>query len=759
MASRRGRKEQKEPDTLPAVIIADSFTEDLRPVTLECPRTLVPVAGVPLLDYALEALIANGVEEIFVFCCAHSARVERHLQEGRWARSREVTVRAVVSRSCDCIAQALRDIHDRDIIRRDFILVTGDVIFNRSDLRAVWQRHVRRRSVDPQLLMTVIAKEEKETLERARADVLDPAAVPVCVAPVAQTTVDLDEVPPVKPRATRYAGSGFEYLSEERFTAVYDPVSGDMLQYVAWKNPRAGAGLGGDGAYDGQLRVDLTLFAEHPTLKIRSDLVETGMAVCSQDLLRLFVENFDFRDMRDCIRCVINEELLGNKIALHTLPGRSYVKRIRTWGSYLAVCRGVAERWTHPLTADAPFASVYHDLQSSDLSNLTDSTAVLRASCRIGPHVIIGPGCEVGLDTVISHTCLGRESRVGNGCEIRHSQIWENVVIEEGSVVQGAVICSGAVVGAGCVLEPGSVVSFGVRLSPGTKVAALDRLTCLDQDGEGTHADHAVVGDGGVGRSWEPPDRAIAAAIAGIRTPPLRAHADPLPDSVALLDVRMLSVPYDDGSSDDGLFHDSDSDTEAAGLRDDRAVFPGLVRHLLERAVAEDKGKDGVLLELKALKYAANVSMSECSEAMLLGILQTAMQEEKPGKVLSAVKRVFDQGWGDLFGAFVGEQLALERELITVLTEFAKEHQVVLKKIGFYLLILYNNGVISKQSIMQWDTEMRKKMRKGKLPDADCALVKACADAVEKVETESEEEEEEEEEEETETEEGSAGDA
>ena len=40
----------------------------------------MPVANVPLLDYTIEFLVSNGVQEIIVFCCAHSKMIEDYLR-------------------------------------------------------------------------------------------------------------------------------------------------------------------------------------------------------------------------------------------------------------------------------------------------------------------------------------------------------------------------------------------------------------------------------------------------------------------------------------------------------------------------------------------------------------------------------------------------------------------------------------------------------------------------------------------------------
>lgn len=82
------RREQ----VLQAVVLADSFEGSFRPATLDGPKVLLPLCGVPMLDYTLEVLAKSGVGEIFVVCVSHAEKVAAYLDEqratrGRWVRT------------------------------------------------------------------------------------------------------------------------------------------------------------------------------------------------------------------------------------------------------------------------------------------------------------------------------------------------------------------------------------------------------------------------------------------------------------------------------------------------------------------------------------------------------------------------------------------------------------------------------------------------------------------------------------------------
>eukprot|EP00322_Chrysochromulina_rotalis_P017074 CAMPEP_0115877812 /NCGR_PEP_ID=MMETSP0287-20121206/26427_1 /TAXON_ID=412157 /ORGANISM="Chrysochromulina rotalis, Strain UIO044" /LENGTH=64 /DNA_ID=CAMNT_0003333361 /DNA_START=25 /DNA_END=216 /DNA_ORIENTATION=- len=61
----KGKKDEDlaQQDVLQAVVLADSFASNFRPVTYEMPKVLMPLANVPMIEYTLEFLAAGGVQE------------------------------------------------------------------------------------------------------------------------------------------------------------------------------------------------------------------------------------------------------------------------------------------------------------------------------------------------------------------------------------------------------------------------------------------------------------------------------------------------------------------------------------------------------------------------------------------------------------------------------------------------------------------------------------------------------------------------
>ena len=74
---------QKEKE-LQALILADSFTNTCRPISLETPKVLFPLCQSPMLAYVLEFLEASGVKEAFVFCSSFADEVETFISKSKF---------------------------------------------------------------------------------------------------------------------------------------------------------------------------------------------------------------------------------------------------------------------------------------------------------------------------------------------------------------------------------------------------------------------------------------------------------------------------------------------------------------------------------------------------------------------------------------------------------------------------------------------------------------------------------------------------
>ena len=64
-----------------AVILAGGEGFRLRPLTYARPKAMIPLANRPIIDYVIDALVANGIRDIMVVAGYRKEQMIRHLNE------------------------------------------------------------------------------------------------------------------------------------------------------------------------------------------------------------------------------------------------------------------------------------------------------------------------------------------------------------------------------------------------------------------------------------------------------------------------------------------------------------------------------------------------------------------------------------------------------------------------------------------------------------------------------------------------------
>ena len=106
-----------------AMILAAGKGERMRPLTLHTPKPLVPVAGMPLIEYHLRALAAAGFTEVVINHAWLGQQIEDHLGDGsRWGLSIRFSPEGEPLETGGGIFKALPLLGEEP-----FVLVNGDI--------------------------------------------------------------------------------------------------------------------------------------------------------------------------------------------------------------------------------------------------------------------------------------------------------------------------------------------------------------------------------------------------------------------------------------------------------------------------------------------------------------------------------------------------------------------------------------------------------------------------------------------------------
>ena len=227
---------------LQAVLLCDSFTLSFRPASYDTPKVLCPLNNVPMIDYTIEWLAKCDVKEVIVFAVNQADQIEKHLKASHWGETIKITT--IKDSNCGNPGDALREIDKLGLIRSDpFICVSGDVISNVPIAAAIADHKVRKKA-DAANMMTIL----------------------------------------LKPTTTGSGPSVLRTGSEDLVVGLNE----DTGQIILFE----------DDITKNKVDLPSSFFDSHSKIAVRTDLLDTGIDICSPDVLARFSDEFDYRDIR-----------------------------------------------------------------------------------------------------------------------------------------------------------------------------------------------------------------------------------------------------------------------------------------------------------------------------------------------------------------------------------------------------------------------------------------------------------------------------
>ncbi|XP_052866451.1 translation initiation factor eIF-2B subunit epsilon [Anopheles cruzii] len=412
-------KSMDKKEVLQAIVIGDSYNENFQPFTGTSPLALLPIVNVPLVDFTLETLSRNGVEEVIMFCSNHIGEVKRYIQQRQaekctWSINMSVTI--ISSTSCRNLGEALRDLDAKHIIRGNVLLLSIESITN-ANLALLLDEHKRLMKVDNGAVMTIVLKDG-----------------------VAGMRTGNELLIAVEPSTRRL-------LFHQRLT-----------QQQTKDN----------------FELPLEMFLTNRDVTVCHGVLDPQIAVCSQMALPLFADNFDFLTRDDFVRGVlINEEILNSRIYVSKLAREEYAMRVNNWQSYQMVNLDVINRWVYPLVPDMGISQFlqYYKCYRNNIYRHGD-VRLARSSKLVG-DLVIDKQSSIDENTYINQSTIGKNCAVGKGCRIENSFLFEGAKVGDGCVLDHCLIGMGASVGSNCNISEGTVLGANVEIPAGMKIVKL----------------------------------------------------------------------------------------------------------------------------------------------------------------------------------------------------------------------------------------------------------------------------------------------
>ena len=389
-ASKKNRVDDDDDDLkqegnqkLQAVVLADSLFSSkvcgddeyqsfgLRPWSSDAcsgSQILCPINNVPLVDYILDFLASNGIEQVIIIngssCTGADDPLEDYLMNTGRQQRHNLELLFLKDTSLTNAGDALRELYKRSWIRPSkqalpFLLVSGDVVAD-IDLREAMKAHKHRHAHDSAALMTIILK-PVAAANTATTPSIVPRASDLVVGLVKATAITAATI---DAQAGSNSSSG---KRKENISAAKAVDENNDYRVMVYDNRSSNNSSGVTLPCSFLTQSQSTPDANNDGgLMVRTDLMDTGISICSPDVLGRFEDEFDYLDIaHDFVTNSVAEEEDGlqTRIYAHVLDKnvgcgltngnhRNYAARAVDFQTYHAISRDLLKRWAYPTVAD-----------------------------------------------------------------------------------------------------------------------------------------------------------------------------------------------------------------------------------------------------------------------------------------------------------------------------------------------------------------------------------------------------------------------
>ncbi|XP_014217306.1 translation initiation factor eIF-2B subunit epsilon [Copidosoma floridanum] len=611
-------------ESLQAVVFTDDFVHDLRPADRVFPSTLLPIISCPLLDYLLETLARSRVQQVFLYLSNHVEKLKTHLDSLKNVLDKSMVITTIVSDGCRSLGDALRDIDTKGFIRGDFILIRGTA-FTNVDFRTYMDHHKARKEKDKNVAMTMIF---------------------------------------------RNLGNIKDSVLKNESSYVVSSANSKKLLFYKKCTPN-----------EKKVEMELQWFLEHDKVNIDTALFDTHMYICSQSVLPLFADNFDFQTMEDFIRGVLmNEEFIDSRIYWEPLINPEYALPINSWKAYQMICRDILQRQCYPLVPDTLPLSM-RDFTYMSRSTYKHHTSTVSKGCTLHSEAIIGEHSTLGENSFVKRSVIGSKCSIGSNVNIYNSYIMSGVKIQDNCIVTDSIIFSN------CTIENGKKIEACILL-PYVKCSSnySDVFLELSSDDTVVHTK-------------------------------LEQLFEDDENYSSILRNDDSKVDFDDASSmsSDSSAWSAPSSRESiplAVLQDDNDLFLSEVIDSLLRGFEDQLKCENLILEINSSRYAYNINIRQVSHNVIKAILRLPLHhyskieadsknQMKSAEYFKILKKILEY-FNPIIENYIKTENAQE-DCLNAIQDVVFTNETLVKPYVIHLIkYLYDRDILVEEKIIEW---------------------------------------------------------
>ena len=658
-------KKNKEKDTIfeeprKAVIIGETFTNLLNPIDNELPYLLLPVCGIPIIEYMLDSLntTKSKIEEIIIVVKNHADAFIKYIDHYHRSKNKKnkgkklpdnKNIRIISSDEVKSVGDCLRKINSEKLISNDFLLI-HDLVITNINYDDIFDFHLKNKEKDKNCLLTTVLKNNKNNSE---------------------IKTDYDEN-----------------------LLIYDNNTKKIYQYESTCQSSDKLKL------NNAININKTNINNNYI--IRSDLMETGIEICSYELLNIMAENFDFHSIRDSlIKQILDSEIYMDTFYLYELGKNDYSGSIRNAESYLKVNFEILNKWAFPLVIEHVDISpkLHINLEQKDFSIYSDkgNNPENYNKANLVSELVLSKNNIVEENSTLQNCIFGKKVKIGKNCNLYNCIIFPNCIIEDNVIIKNSII------GENCHIKENLKITssiFGKGINQ-TSDSTQERIFYETDEEEKTLT---IYNKELFMKNLEDTDALLVPnkkTIYGFNDDNLLSKTN---ENEKNLNMEKINYELEEFLDDDEE-ESSSSKSEESEEKSNSEEYKEDIEEIIISGIDKKSAINDIVNELSALKSGFwektyEESLKVCLHAMLSKLLNG---ENFTSKDVKKLTKLF-KDWKGLFKRFVTNK-EVELHLISVIEQLCIEMKEI--NSAFHIIIQVMNSedceIIKDETILEWN--------------------------------------------------------
>ena len=669
MSKKENKKNKKAVDskkveyeeTRKAVIIGGNFTNLLNPLNSDTPSLLLPLCGIPVIEFMLDSLSSSNIFKEIIICVKKHhdyEQLEKYLKKYH----RNLNIKIIENEDFDSAGDCLRKIYTEKLISTDFALFRGLVITN-ADIDELYKIHQQNKAKDKNCLVTSIMKKYKNTNE---------------------IKTNYDENILIYDDNTKKIYQFESTIEENKDISIYETINNKKTninnKYV-----------------------------------VRNDLFETGIEICGVEFLNLLNENFEIQNTRDLIKhMLVNNELYLDTFYIHDLGKDVYCGMIRNIESYLKVNFEILNRWAYPIVIDNIDMSNklkinLKQIKYSIYSDKDTNSENYHKANLISEIVILDKENTVGKDSRLQKCILCKDVKVGQNCDLSNCIIFKGTKIEDGVVIKNSIV------GENCIIKKDvKIISSVLGKNIKQETDSIQKRIFYESNDEGKQSLEIMDRETFLNKLSKNDSLFVSnnSTVYGFNDEHLLKELDQKKeditnkekDDIYKKNTNKINIQTFNYDSDEFIDEETiSSDNSESDENNQGEEYSNEINNILSSGIDKKSNIEDIVKELASLKNSYfNNTYEETMKDCLSIIITKFLNGEKFNKShIPKIIKLF-KDWKNLFKRFVTNE-DVELHLISVIEQLCIEIEEI--NSAFHVLIQVLNSqceVIGDDAVLKW---------------------------------------------------------